>query len=58
MIREMIALSKSTYGGCVGLQVEGDGDDDGDGALAAWACRYSDGAIGMLWTEPQHRRRG
>jgi len=50
MIQKMIALSESTFGGCMGLEV--------DNTLVAWNCRYLDGSIGMLWTEEAHRKRG
>ncbi|CAB9527186.1 FR47-like protein [Seminavis robusta] len=46
MIQTMIARG----GGCCGLQV--------DGTLVAWVCQYLDGALGMLWTEEGHRKRG
>lgn len=50
MIRKMIAVSESTFGGCMGLEV--------DNVLVAWSCRYLDGSLGMLWTEEGHRKKG
>lgn len=37
--------------GNVGIELE-------DGSLAGWVARYTDGALGMLYVEEAHRRRG
>jgi len=50
MVHDMIAVAESTYGGCIGMEI--------DGQLVAWVCRYLDGTLGMLWTEEKHRRKG
>lgn len=56
LIRRMIDISASSdhdskkRGGCLGVEVNGE--------LVAWVLRYLDGAVGMIWTEEGHRRRG
>lgn len=50
MIQKMILASEETFGGCVGLTV--------DGKLVSWVCRYLDGTIGMLFTKENYRKKG
>jgi hypothetical protein len=50
MIRCMIVASEESFGGCVGITV--------DGQLVSWVLRYLDGTLGMVWTEPDYRNKG
>uniref|UniRef100_A0A0G4HXY1 N-acetyltransferase domain-containing protein n=1 Tax=Chromera velia CCMP2878 TaxID=1169474 RepID=A0A0G4HXY1_9ALVE len=54
MIQRMIALNSA---GCWGVVVDDDMEEGGE-RLVAWICGYLDGPLGMLWTEPGHRRQG
>ena len=47
LVRSMIAGGRA----CVGVE-------DGEGVLCGWILRYLDGALGMLYVEEGHRRRG
>ena len=58
MIKEMINESNKRYGGCIGLFKTAKVGDREEEKLVAWICRYLEGALGMLWTQPDHRRRG